>query len=126
MAVYEFGRFRFCPREQQLLSDGMPIPLTYKAFGTLHILLSNRGKLVEKSEIMSAVWNDSLVNVANLNTTICMIRKALDDNWKQPRYIETVFNRGYRFIARARRTQNPKNKTCGEAREIEGCPDSLE
>ena len=110
MVIYEFGRFKFCPREQQLLSDDMPVPLTYKAFGTLHILLSNSGKLVEKSEIMSAIWKDSLVNEGKLNTTICMIRKGLDDTWKQPRYIQTVFNRGYRFIAKTRRTQNPKTK----------------
>jgi DNA-binding winged helix-turn-helix (wHTH) protein len=102
MVSYEFGQFILCPREQQLLSDGVPVPLTYKAFETLRILLSNNGNLVEKSEIMSAVWKDSLVKDANLSLTICMIRKALGDTSKHPKYIETVFNRGYRFIAPAR------------------------
>jgi DNA-binding winged helix-turn-helix (wHTH) protein len=84
MVSYEFGQFQFCPREQQLLCDGIPVPLTNKAFETLHILLSNNGNLVEKSEIMSAVWKDSLVKDANVSVTICMIRKALGDIRKQP------------------------------------------
>ena len=102
MISYEFDKFQFCPREQRLLCEGIPVPLTYKAFETLHILLSSNGNLVEKSEIMSAVWKDSLVKDANVCVTICMIRKALGDTWRQPRYIQTVFNQGYRFIAPAR------------------------
>lgn len=99
---YEFGRFHFCPSEQQLLYDGNPVPLTNKAFETLQILISKNGHLVEKSEIMSIVWKDSFIEEGNLAVTIAMIRKALGDTRKQSKYIQTVVKRGYRFTAAAR------------------------
>ena len=99
---YEFGRFYFSPREQQLLSEGIPIPLTNKAFKTLHVLIEKSGHLVEKSEIMSAVWKDSYIEECNLPVTISMIRKALGDTRKKSKYIQTVMKRGYRFTADAR------------------------
>ena len=99
---YEFGRFHFCPSEQQLLSDGVPVPLTNKAFETLQILISKNGHLVEKSEIMSTVWKGSFIEDGNLAVTISMIRKALGDSRKQSKYIQTVVKRGYRFTASAR------------------------
>jgi DNA-binding winged helix-turn-helix (wHTH) protein len=99
---YEFDRFEFRPSEQQLLCDGSPIPLTNKAFDTLLVLIANNGHLVEKSELISAVWKDSFIEEGNLAVTISMIRKALGDTRKQSKYIQTVVKRGYRFIASAR------------------------
>jgi DNA-binding winged helix-turn-helix (wHTH) protein len=99
---YEFGQFQFCPSEQQLLCDGSPIPLTNKAFETLQLLIAKNGHLVEKAEIINAVWKDSFIEEGNLAVTISMIRKALGDKRKQPKYIQTVVKRGYRFIAAAK------------------------
>jgi DNA-binding winged helix-turn-helix (wHTH) protein len=99
---YEFGRFEFRPSEQQLLCDGSPIPLTNKAFETLQVLIAKNGHLVEKQEIIAAVWKDSFIEEGNLAVTISMIRKALGDTRKQSKYIQTVVKRGYRFIASAR------------------------
>jgi len=99
---YEFDRFQFRPGEQQLLCDGSPVPLTNKAFETLNVLIAKNGHLVEKSELISAVWKDSFIEEGNLAVTISMIRKALGDTRKQSKYIQTVVKRGYRFIATAR------------------------
>ena len=99
---YEFGRFQLRPGEQQLLCEGSPVPLTNKAFETLQVLIANNGHLVEKSELMAAVWKDSAIEEGNLAVTISMIRKALGDTRKQSKYIQTVVKRGYRFIASAR------------------------
>ena len=95
---YEFGKFQVIPGEQQLLHDGCPIPITYKAFRTLLVLIANHGHLVEKSEIMAAVWKDSVIEEGNLTVTISMLRKALGDTRKPSKYIQTVVKRGYRFI----------------------------
>lgn len=97
--MYEFGPFQLFPGEQQLLQDGRPVPLTFKAFQTLQVLVSNRGRLVDKSELLSAVWPGVVTEEGNLAVTISMIRKALGDTCKQPKYIQTVVKRGYRFIA---------------------------
>ena len=74
----------------------------FSAIRTLNVLISKNGRLVEKSELISAVWKDSFIEEGNLAVTISMIRKALGDTRKQSKYIQTVVKRGYRFIATAR------------------------
>lgn len=59
--VYEFGGFRADPLTRRLLSGDGPLPVTPKAFETLLVLLSNRGQVVTKGELMDAVWADTAV-----------------------------------------------------------------
>ena len=58
-------------------------------------------KLVTKNELLDAVWGHRFVTESVLKSAISEVRAALGDNPKQPRYIETVSRRGYRFIAAA-------------------------
>ncbi|HEY0051542.1 MAG TPA: winged helix-turn-helix domain-containing protein, partial [Pyrinomonadaceae bacterium] len=60
------------------------------------------GRLVEKEELMKMVWADSFVEAGNLSFTMRLLRKALGDDTQNPRFIETVPRRGYRFIAEVR------------------------
>src|SRR4029079_1509302 len=62
-------------------------------------LLRNAGELVEKDELMKAVWPDSFVEEGNLSQNIFTLRRALGDHRTEAQYIETVVRRGYRFIA---------------------------
>jgi Tol biopolymer transport system component/DNA-binding winged helix-turn-helix (wHTH) protein len=96
--VYTFGPFVLDPADGRLLCDGEAVPLTPKAFDTLVALVTRPGRLVEKDELMKAVWPDAYVEEANLTVNISTIRKALGDRADQ-RYIETVPKRGYRFVA---------------------------
>jgi TolB-like protein/Tfp pilus assembly protein PilF len=57
------------------------------------------GELVEKDELLREVWPDTFVEEANLSQNIFTLRRALGDERGDPRYIETVTRRGYRFIA---------------------------
>lgn len=100
--LYEFGPFRIDSAERLLLRDGHPVPLTTKAFDTLLVLVEKRGHLVDKNEMMSAVWPDSFVEEGNLAVTISMIRKALGDEGSERRFIQTVSKCGYRFVADVR------------------------
>jgi DNA-binding winged helix-turn-helix (wHTH) protein/TolB-like protein/Flp pilus assembly protein TadD len=102
--LYEFGPFRVDPTERLLLRDGLPVPVTAKAFDTLLFLIQRRTHLVEKSELMKAVWTDSFVEEGNLAVTISMLRKALGDEGSERTYIQTVAKRGYRFICEVRET----------------------
>jgi Tol biopolymer transport system component/DNA-binding winged helix-turn-helix (wHTH) protein len=70
-----------------------------KAFRVLVYLLENRGRLVEKDELLSAVWADTFVTENALTRSIAQLRKALGDSKGQAKYIETAPTRGYRFIA---------------------------
>ncbi|HEV8140771.1 MAG TPA: winged helix-turn-helix domain-containing protein [Pyrinomonadaceae bacterium] len=100
--VFEFGPFRLDCAERVLLRDGQTVPLTLKAFDVLLVLVEKNGHLVEKDELMNRVWPGSFVEEGNLKVTVSMLRKALDDNQPENRFIETVPRRGYRFVASVR------------------------
>ena len=107
--IYEFGDFRLETAEQLLLRRGEPIPLTPKAFDTLLVLVQSSGHLVEKDELMKRVWADAFVEEANLARNVWALRKTLEDDHGEHRYIETVSKRGYRFIAPVREVVIPDN-----------------
>jgi Tol biopolymer transport system component/DNA-binding winged helix-turn-helix (wHTH) protein len=96
---YLFGEFTVDREQKVLLRNGSPLPLAPKVFDTLLILVDNRGKIVEKEELMRRLWPDTFVEESNLTFNIQQIRKSLGDDARRPRFIETVARRGYRFIA---------------------------
>jgi TolB-like protein/DNA-binding winged helix-turn-helix (wHTH) protein/Tfp pilus assembly protein PilF len=98
--LYEFGPFRLDAGERQLLRDGQPQPLPPKAFATLLALVERSGRLVEKEELVQTLWPDTVVEDANLNHHIWVLRKALGEGQQ---YIETVPKHGFRFTAAVRR-----------------------
>jgi DNA-binding winged helix-turn-helix (wHTH) protein len=98
---YEFGPFRVGVAERLLSKDQRTIPLTPKAFDALVVLVRNRGRVVEKDELLKEVWPDTFVEEGVLAVNVAAIRKALSDGEEGPSYIETVPRRGYRFIGEA-------------------------
>lgn len=95
--VYEFGPFRLDVRERLLLRAGEPVPLRAKVLDTLAVLVRNAGKLVERGDLLEAVWPRSIVEESNLSHNVSALRRVLraEDGKK---YIETVPRRGYRFV----------------------------
>ena len=92
-----FGRYRLEPRGG-LKSGAREVRLTPKALALLSFLAERRGEVVTKEELFGAVWPNTAVGDAALVTCIQELRKALRDNARRPRYIETLHRRGYRFI----------------------------
>ena len=86
----------------RLYRAGEAVPIEPKALNVLVFLVKNRGRLVERRELIDAVWGDAFVTDHVLNRAVGQIRKALEDDAKESRYIETVPTRGYRFIAEVR------------------------
>src|SRR6202790_142300 len=101
-AAYEFGPFTLFPAEKRLLCDGKAVALAPKVFDTLVLLVENQGRLIPKEELLQALWPDSFVEEVALAHNISQLRKALRDTTEQPKFIETVPKRGYRFIAAVR------------------------
>ena len=99
---FEFDEFLLDTKQKVLLREGKPVPITPKTFQLLLALVKNHGRLVEKEELMKSVWADSFVEAGNLAFTMRLLRKALGDERQNPRFIETVSRRGYRFIAEVR------------------------
>lgn len=97
---YDFGPFRLDAPERRLLRDGLPVPLTPKAFDLLHLLVRSGGHLVTKDELIRGLWPDSAVEENNLTVNMSALRRALGDSkGAGGRYIETVPKVGYRFVA---------------------------
>lgn len=101
--IFEFAEFRVDLSEKTLLKNDVPVRLTPKALDTLAILVTNAGRLLGKDELMREIWQDRFVEEGNLAFNIKVLRKALGDDAANPRFIETVPRRGYRFIADVRR-----------------------
>src|SRR5438046_7643666 len=94
--LYEFGPFRIDTANRLLLRDGKPIALKPKVVDTLFVLIENRGRVLEKDELIQRLWPDSFVEEGNLTQNIYEIRKALNSGAEES-YIETIPRRGYRF-----------------------------
>lgn len=99
MPRYIFGCFELDPEARLLRRDGEPVPMVGKTLDALVVLVENRGRLVDKEELLSRVWAGSVVEEATLTQTIFTVRKILGDNPKDHRYIATVAGRGYQFVA---------------------------
>src|SRR5215813_3665920 len=97
--VYQFGVFRLEPAERRLQRKGETISLTPKAFDTLVFLVERAGHLVEKEELMKALWPDSFVEDANLAQQVFTLRKVLGETDEGGQFIETVARKGFRFAA---------------------------
>jgi DNA-binding winged helix-turn-helix (wHTH) protein len=99
MASLRFDRFELDETEARLTCAGQPIALAPKPFAVLCALARSPRALVTKNALLDAVWGHRFVTESVLKSAISEVRAALGDDPKQPRYIETVSRRGYRFIA---------------------------
>jgi len=114
---YQFDDVRVDPQTFKVWRGGEPLPLEPKAFEALVFLINHRGRLVEKKELLDAVWKDTFVTPNALTRVIAHLRRALGDDAKEAKYIETAPTRGYRFIAEV----EVKNiEASAEARFVEG------
>jgi Tol biopolymer transport system component/DNA-binding winged helix-turn-helix (wHTH) protein len=100
--LYEFGEFRLDTKEKILIRGDEPIALTPKGFELLSLMVENHGRLLKKDELMDKIWADSFVEESNLTFNIRQLRKILGDDAHAPKYIKTVRQHGYRFIAEVR------------------------
>ncbi|HKD09502.1 MAG TPA: winged helix-turn-helix domain-containing protein [Bryobacteraceae bacterium] len=106
-AVYFFGNARFDVSNLELTVGGQARALEPKSSRLLRYLIENRGSVASKEEIIAAVWEGVAVSDNALTRAITQIRKALEDDAKQPRYVETVPTVGYRFIAEVTEAAQP-------------------
>src|SRR5271165_578331 len=94
-----FDAFELDELNALLLRNGKAVTLAPKPFGVLCALARRPGSLLTKHALLDDVWGHQFVTDSVLKTAISEVRAALDDDPKQPRYIETVSRRGYRFVA---------------------------
>ena len=105
--MQEFPPFRLDPVNQCLWRDRETVVperilLPPKAFAVLCYLVAHAGRLVTQEELLEAVWPETYVQPEVLRNHIFTIRRALGDSPAQPRFLETLARRGYRFLAAVR------------------------
>src|SRR6266446_204034 len=101
-SIYKFDAFCVDSGKRLLLRDDEIIALTPKVFETLLYLVNHNGKVLEKDELMSAIWPDSIVEENNLNKNISVLRQVLGEKPGAHRFIVTVPGKGYKFVADVR------------------------
>src|SRR5262245_63638214 len=96
--VFSFGPYQFDRIEGQLWRGTQSVKITPKALAVLRVFASRPGQVVTKEELLQGVWAGTAVSDTALTSCIKELRRALRDDARQPRYLETVHRRGYRFI----------------------------
>ena len=95
-----FGVFELDARTGELRKNGIKLKLGGQPFQVLRILVESDGDVVTREELQKRIWPDTFVDFEhNLNTAINRIREVLGDSAENPRFIQTVPRRGYRFVA---------------------------
>lgn len=100
--IYRFDEFTLDVTGRKLLRGDTQISLPSRAFDALVYLLERRERLVQKNELIEAIWTDVVVTDDSLTHAVSVLRRALADERTHPKYIETVPRRGYRFIGAVR------------------------
>jgi len=108
-ARYEFGDFVLDVGQQQLLDrdTGTVIPLMGKVFDTLVYMVEHAGESLDKETLLQAIWRGVIVEENSLTQNISTLRHVLGEARDENRYIATIPRRGYRFVAKVTRCDEP-------------------
>lgn len=106
--TYKFGEYEADLRAAELRRNGMRLKLQMQPFQVLVAFLERPNEIVTREELRRRLWpEDTFVDFDHsLNTAVAKLREVLGDSASQPRYIETVAKRGYRFLVAPAKVRN--------------------
>ncbi len=99
VAILLFESFQLDLADERLWRGVELVPLTAKSFAVLRYLVERSQRLVTRDDLFDAIWPQTYVSDGALRACIRELRRALQDSASEPRFIETVRGRGYRFVA---------------------------
>jgi Tol biopolymer transport system component/DNA-binding winged helix-turn-helix (wHTH) protein len=116
--VVRFGLFELDLDSRELRKSGMRIKLQEQPFLILALLVERPGAIVTREELQKKLWpHDTFVDFdLSLNSAVKKLRQALNDDSENPRFVETLYRRGYRFIAPVHLAENPDQIQLVESR----------
>src|ERR1700722_18417330 len=122
--VVRFGLFEIDLDSRELRKSGMRIKLQEQPFLILALLVERRGAIVTREELQRKLWpGDTFVDFdLSLNSAVKKLRQALNDDSGNPRFVETLYRRGYRFIAPVTATENSDQIQLVESRSGSAAP----
>jgi TolB-like protein/DNA-binding winged helix-turn-helix (wHTH) protein/cytochrome c-type biogenesis protein CcmH/NrfG len=95
------------PKTGRIIREGAEVKLEPKAMTVLVLLAQHSGEVLSRQYLEEHAWPGMVVSYDALSSCIIKLRKALDDDSRQPRYIETVSKKGYRLIAPVKSGDEP-------------------
>ena len=96
--VLEIGALRIDPARRTLERDGALVPLTTLEFDLLYFLASRAGRVFTREALMEQVWgSDRVVDDRSIDSLISRVRRKLEQDPGNPKYLQTVWGAGYRF-----------------------------
>jgi two-component system response regulator RegX3 len=99
-APIEIGEIRLDPASRTVTKDGQPVELAAKEFDLLQMLMASAGQVLRREQIMDEVWDPHWFGpTKTLDVHISWLRKKIEDDPADPRYITTVRGVGFRFLA---------------------------
>jgi TolB-like protein/tetratricopeptide (TPR) repeat protein len=107
--LIRFGRFRLDLGRRELWRDKTLMRVANRALDILCVLVSAKGNVVTKDELMAQVWSGLVVEESNIHVHVSALRKALEEGDSGQTYIVTVTGRGYRFIGPEPATPAPQD-----------------
>lgn len=96
-AIWRFGPYELDSEALFLTKDGVPINLSPREFGILQALIDARGKSFTPEELYDKVWGQNFGDVSAVGVYIQRLRRKIEDDPVNPRYIQTQYGLGYRF-----------------------------
>ncbi len=118
--IYEFDEFRVDGVRRLLINgNGEKLPLSPKVFDLLVYLVTNNGRVIEKEELMSAIWPDTIVEESNLSQNISILRRVLGEKRGEHQFLATIPGKGYKFVSEVRETNNISTPSPEEITDIE-------
>lgn len=125
--AFRFGAYEADPLTGELRKGGARLRLQEQPFQVLLMLLERPGELVTREEIRQRLWGaETFVDFDHsLNTAINKLRETLNDSATEPKYIETLARRGYRFIAAVERAGGASAAPAAEAPASAASADAL-
>src|SRR5215469_16473039 len=100
-SIVRFGPYEADFANGELRKHGVRIRVQAKPFTVLKLLVESKGQIVSREELQQALWPDGVFVdfEKNLSTAVNKLRVVLSDSAETPRYVETIPQRGYRFLA---------------------------
>jgi predicted ATPase/DNA-binding winged helix-turn-helix (wHTH) protein len=103
-SIYRCGACELDTRNRRFTRGGEEILLEPKVFAVLLQLLMQPGELLTRDQLLDAVWGHRFVTASTLNRVITLARRAFADDPDRPKFIQTVYGAGYRYVGPIEKT----------------------
>ena len=110
-SLYHFGPFELDRTAGVVFCDGEPVMLAPRTVATLIALVDGGGRVLNKEELMHAIWGDRVIDEVNLTQQISLLRRALSAKDPSTDYIRNFPGRGYQFSASVRTSETDEAET---------------